>query len=102
METYVICGGPFDEPLAVVGDADFSERNLRECRVFVKQIARAFGPPPARAELIIKSEIHDFGVLWNVAVQFDPEAPEAVAYADRVENGQPRWDEVSLKELRTE
>ena len=98
-ETYVICAGPFDEPLAIVGAPDFSERNLRECRVFAKQIARAFGEPPAKVELIIKSEVHDFGVVWNVAVQFDPEDIEAVAYADRVENGQPRWDEDSMEEL---
>ena len=99
MEIYVICAGPFDEPLAVVGDPGFSKRNLRECRVFAEQIARAFGEPPAKAELIIKSEVHDFGVVWNVAVRFDPDDPNAVAYADRVENGQPRWDEVSMKEL---
>jgi hypothetical protein len=99
MEIYIICSGPYEEALAVVGDAGFSERNLRECWVFAKQIARAFGQPPAKAELIIKSELHDFGVVWNVAVQFDPDDSEAVAYADRVENGQPRWDEVSLKEL---
>jgi|GEM_PF-3597449 hypothetical protein len=98
-ETYVICSGPFEEDLAVVGDPDFSERNLKECVVYAKQLAREFGEPPARSDLIVKSEIRDFGVFWTVAIRLDPESPEAVAYANRLENGSPRWDRISLEEL---
>lgn len=96
--SYTICGGPFDERLAMVGETGFSGQNLRECIAFKKQLARAFGEPLSGAELIIKSELSRDGLLWNVAVQFDSD-PEAVAYADRVENGVARWDQIAMVEL---
>lgn len=98
-EVWVICAGPYEEALAMVGDTDFSAQNLRECVVFKKQLEREFGEAPARSDLIIKSELHEFGVFWSVAIRFDPEDPDAVAYADRVENGVARWDQTSLEEL---
>jgi len=98
VEAYLICSGPFDEMLAIVGDIDFSRQNLRECMAFKKQLVRAFGEPPPGAELIIKSELCRDAVFWNLAVQFDS-SPEAVGYADRVENGLPRWDLIAVLEL---
>ena len=98
-ETWVIGSGPYEETLAVVGDADFSERNLKECVVYAKQLARLFLEPPARSDLIVKSELQNFGVFWIVKIRFDPEDPEAVAYANRVEEGVARWDQTSLEEL---
>lgn len=98
VETYLICSGPFDERLAVIGDTGFSGQNLRECIAFKKQLARAFGEPLSGAELIIKSELSRDGLLWNVAVQFDSD-PEAVAYADRIENGVAHWDQIAMVEM---
>jgi hypothetical protein len=98
-ETWVICAGPYEETLATVGNPNFSDQNLKECIVFAKQLERDFGEAPARSDLIIKSELHDFGVFWTVAIRFDPEDPDAVAYANRVENGVARWDQTSLEEL---
>jgi hypothetical protein len=98
-ETWVIGSGPNEETLAVVGDADFSGQNLRECVVFKKQLEREFGEAPARSDLIIKSELHDFGIFWTVAIRFDPEDPDAVAFADCVEDGAARWDQMALQEL---
>ena len=98
-EIWVICAGPYEEALATVGDPNFSEQNLKECVIFAKQLEREFGEAPARSDLIIKSEIHEFGVFWIVAIRFDPEDPEAVAYANRVENGVARWDQIALQEL---
>ena len=99
-EIWGICGGPFEEKLAMVGDTDFSGQNLRECVVFKKQLEREFGEAPARSDLIIQSEILESGIIfWNVAIRFDPEDPDAVAYANRVENGVARWDQIALQEL---
>jgi hypothetical protein len=99
METYVICAGPYEEPLAIVGDPDFTSRNFLECRTYIEQIVREFGPPPGNAFLFIQTEIHSFGIFRNVAVRFDPDDFEAMDFALRVENGSPRWDEISLDEL---
>ena len=99
METYVICAGPFEESLAIVGDPDFTSRNFLECRTFIEQIAREFGPPPKNAFLFIETELHDFGIFRNVAVRFNPNDIEEVDFANRIENGSPRWDKVSLDEL---
>jgi hypothetical protein len=98
-EIWAICGGPFEEALAMVGDPNFSEQNLKECVVFAKQLERASGEAPAKSDLIIESEIHDFGVFCTVAIRFDPDDRDALAFAERVENGLARWDEISLNEL---
>jgi hypothetical protein len=98
-ETWVICAGPFEEALATVEDPNFSGQNLRECVIFKKQLEREFGEGPARSDLILKSEIHEFGVFWTVAIRFDPEDPDAVAYANRVENGVARWDQIAIQEF---
>ena len=99
-ETWVICAGPFEEALATVGDPNFSEQNLKECVVFAKQLERAFGEAPAKSDLIIQSEILESGIIfWNVAIRFDPDDPDASAFADRVENGVARWDQIALQEL---
>jgi len=99
-ETWVICAGPYDETLATVGDPNFSEQNLKECAVFAKQLECFFGAAPAKSDFIIQSEILESGIiLWNVAIRFDPDDPDALAFAERVENGLARWDEISLNEL---
>jgi len=99
-ETWVICAGPHEETLAMVGDTDFSGQNLRECVVFKKQLEREFGEAPAKSDLIIQSEILEFGeIFWNVAIRFDPDDSDASAFAEQVENGVARWDEISLNEL---
>ena len=100
METEDICSGPYEEALAVVGDSKFSQRNLVECLTFAKQLHREFGEPPPGAELVTGSEILDSGlVFWIVRVTFDPDNPNAVAYAQRVENGTQWWDRASIEEL---
>ena len=99
METYVICAGPYEESLAIVGDPDFTSRNFLECRTFIEQIQREHGAPPKAAFLFIQTETHSFGIFRNVVIRFDPDDPEELAYADAVENGSPRWDEISLDEL---
>ena len=99
METNVICAGPYEESLAIVGDPDFTSRNFLECRTYIEQVVREFGPPPGNAFLFIQKEIHSFGIFRNVAVRFNSDDPDEVAYADAVENGSPRWDEISLDEL---
>ena len=99
-EIWVICSGPYEETLATVGDPTFSEQNLKECMVFAKQLEREFGEAPARSDLIIQSEILEDGeIFWNVAIRFDPDDPDALAFAERVENGVARWDQTSLEEL---
>jgi len=98
-ETWVISAGPYDEALATVGEPNCSEQNLNECVVFKNLLEREFGEAPAKSDLIIKSEIHEFGVFWIVAIRLDPEDPEAVAYADLVENGVARWDKIAVAEL---
>jgi hypothetical protein len=99
METYVICAGPYEESLAIVGDPDFTSRNFLECRTYIEQIAREFGHPPGTAFLFIQTEIHSFGIFRNVGIRFDPDDIEEMDFALRVENGSPRWDEISLDEL---
>ena len=84
---------PSDEPCAQVGEPDFRQRAVPECRRFIELLRRVFGPEPEGARLAVKWFQHDFGDYCEVICDFDPETPEAVAYAQRCECDAPTtWE----------
>jgi len=106
-----ICIGPTPaaETCAQVGAADYQSTARRECRAFINQIRREFGPEPDGARLFIKSNPHDFGSYLEVCCEYDqPEdhdenapsgASVALEYALKCESPSDRWDGAALDEL---
>ena len=91
---------PADETCAQVGAADYAQTARRECRAFINQLLRVFGPEPDGARLFIKSNPHDFGTYYEVAVKYDPASAAACAYALDCEGKAPaHWDAQALDEL---
>ena len=96
---------PSEEEAAQVGNADFSRRNMVECRAYKEQILRAYGEPPEGASLRIVANHHEFGTYREVAVRVDvaflspEEAQAAWDYAYRIEGddaGALRvWDDLA-------
>lgn len=80
---------PAEEECAQVGDEDYEGRAWPQCRQFIKAIERKFGPPPEGARLKVVPNRHDFGVYFEVAVEYDPEDESALQYALAVEGGAP-------------
>ena len=100
MDEMTIGPTPADETCAQVGSAEYLRDARRECAAFINQLRRVFGPEPDGARLFIKSNPHDFGTYYEVAVKYDPASAEAMSYALQCEGSAPgQWDDEARKEL---
>lgn len=101
MDHFDLGSAPADERCAQLGvDNDYEARAHRECRALIRQFHRLCGAPPLGIRFRIMANPHDFGVYYSVAIHFDPNDSEAVAYACRCDDAAPaRWDEAARLEL---
>jgi hypothetical protein len=77
-----------------VGQDDYEEVALDECRRYISLIRKRHGEEPTGAKLTVSGEAHDYGTYFEVFVAFNPNVREAVEYAFRVENDLPlTWDD---------
>jgi pyruvate dehydrogenase complex dehydrogenase (E1) component len=91
---------PTNEQCAQVGEDDYHERSVKECRAYVRQLRRALGEEPEGASLAVKSNSHDFGVYREVVCYYADNCHEAVDYAFRAEEQAPaEWDDEARAEL---
>ena len=92
---------PHDEPCAQVGQPDYAPQARVQCRALINQLERSFPCPcPDKAWLYVKSNPHDFGTYYEVAVKFDENDQQACDWAYLIEASLPeRWDTEALKEL---
>jgi hypothetical protein len=96
-----IGSAPYEGRCAQLGRDDYWERARRECRAFINQLRRVFGPEPEGARLSIKSNPHDFGTYLSVICSYESENEAAVDYAFRCEGEGPgEWDEEASASLR--
>jgi hypothetical protein len=94
---------PSDERCVQLGvDDDYEARAGRECRTLIKQFHRLCGDPPPGTFFRVMANPHDFGVYYSVAIHFDPNDEDAVAYAYRCDEEAPsEWDTAARLELDT-
>jgi len=92
---------PTDEDCAQLGmDDNYAVCARRECRALIHQFKRLCGDPPPSAYFRIHENPHDFGTYLSVAIHFDPNDPDAVAYAYRCDEESPdQWDMAARFEL---
>lgn len=92
---------PSDEDCAQLGvDDNYAVRARRECQALIHQLMRICGAPPAAAFFRIHKNPHDFGSYLSVAIHFDPQDEDAVAYAYRSDEESPdQWDLAARMEL---
>lgn len=84
---------PCDEDCAQVGDDNYEQKARAECQSFISLLRKTFGNEPEGAKLIIKSNPHDYGRYYEVAVKFDDNFPKSIDYAFNVENNAPtNWE----------
>ena len=77
-----------------MGDPDYREKALAECRRFIQLLRLKFGPEPRGAWLTTKWFPHDFGEYVEVVCYFTPELEASVEYARRCEAETPAtWAE---------
>ena len=92
---------PSDEDCAQVGvDDNYEARAKRECRTLINQFKRLCGDPPPEAHFRIMATPHDFGTYYSVAIYFNPDDEDALAYAYRCDEESPsEWDVAARFEL---
>lgn len=95
-----IGASPAAEDCAQVGQDDFTQRNIRECKAFINQLERELGAPPEGAYFGIKREEgHDFGCYREVVCYYDTDINEAYDYAYRADGSCSEWDAEAKVEL---
>jgi hypothetical protein len=101
MRDYIEIGPvPTDESCEQLGSNYDPVRARRECRVFLRQLRRQFGPEPEGAQLAVKSNAHDFGTYYEVVCWYDENDETAMGYAIRLEEETPcKWDTKAREEL---
>lgn len=91
-----LCPTPYDENCAQLGDADYYEQSDIEIKAFIDQLERTV-PLPDNATYVKKSNDHDFGTYYEVAIQYPKEWQldgEVMDDLSDVENNLPeRWDD---------
>lgn len=87
---------PVEENCAQVGKVGYLDRARAECREFIGQLRRQFGPEPVGCKLAVKSNPHDFGSYLSVVVYFDDAIEESITYAFKLEADLPEyWDDTA-------
>ena len=86
---------PTNEPCAMVGADDYQKRGRLECRAFIDQLERQFPHAiDAGCTFKIRSNPHDFGTYYEVAVFYDDDDEEQTRAVYDIENDLPTtWDE---------
>ena len=90
MSDYITLGPvPAEEACAQVGEELYAQKARAECRRFIQLLRVTFGPEPSGAYLQAKAFPHDFGAYWEVVCHFNPDVPESIEYAFRLEREAP-------------
>ena len=88
---------PCDEPCAQVGDDDYRLNARTEAKRFIAMLERRFPNKPEKAYFSIKSNPHDFGTYYSVALYFDDNDEASMGYAYHVEANLPAtWEETDV------
>jgi len=97
---------PVDEECAQVGDENYRQKAIEECRKYIGLIRKKLGVEPEGARLKILSNPHDFGNYYEVACVYNDQFLQSVSYAYACESDGPRtWDDttpVTVKPLDLE
>ena len=97
MKEYIELGPvPSEEKCAQVGDSNYSEQSIKECRAYKNQLKRRF----PLADFQIKLFEHDFGYYREVVVYYNDTDYDQEMRAIEIEDNIPEyWDEEAKKEL---
>jgi hypothetical protein len=103
IETIELGSVPYNEPCAETTDPDYASKACAECNRYRAQLARAYSaahsgrPLPKGCRLVIKSNNHDYGTYYEVAVKFDGSDAKAGRAALWFEANLPEsWDSVAM------
>jgi hypothetical protein len=108
-ETLELGSAPVDEGCAQLSQdnqTEYAAQARIECRAFINQLSRLYHDKHGQAmphgvRLRVKSNSHDFGTYYEVAVTYDCANEDATDAAFWLEQNLPlKWDPEALEELQ--
>jgi hypothetical protein len=97
MEVINIGPVPCNEKCAQTGiHGNYAELQIIECKAYIHALKTVYGEPPETSSFFTKTYGHDFGSYREVIFKYHADEPDAVAYADKVENGLETWAEARM------
>jgi hypothetical protein len=87
---------PCDEPCAQVGEEGYEIKARAECKRFITLLIKKFGHPPDGSSYVVKSNSHDFGTYYEVAIKYNTNSSNKnmMDYMFKVEDNLPySWDD---------
>jgi hypothetical protein len=97
-ETIWLGSSPALEQCAQVGETDYARDAKAECAAFIAAIRKVCGREPEGARLVVRSQPHDFGDYYEVAVIYDGDNEWAARYAAKVDAEAPTtWQAAGMK-----
>lgn len=97
-DIYWLGPAPAMEECIQVGSDDYARNAKTECRAFIEAIRKVCGHEPEGARLTVKSQPHDFGSYYEVAVIFDGNDQAAAEYAAKCDEKAPgTWEEAGMQ-----
>lgn len=100
MDYYFIGASPKCAPGAQIGSEDYEHIAKMECQIYLNQLKRQYGHPPAGCEFKVLEQEQVCGYYYEVAIFFDSEREHCVAFAIKVEAGCNYWDAISKRALQ--
>ncbi len=87
---------PYEEQCAQVGEPDALQKMKDEVKRTKALLIQKFGEPPIGVLLRPHRNEHDFGSYYSLRVYYNPNLPDAVAYAFACDGDFPRtWDDTA-------
>lgn len=92
---------PYEESGAQVGEPDALQKMNAEVKRIKALLLQKFGEPPIGVVIRSHRNEHDFGPYLSLRVYFNPNLPDAVAYALACDGDFPEtWDDTTLVDWR--
>lgn len=102
METIELAPVPVEEECEQLGENYNPSKARKECRVFRNQLMRMVEKnfPGREVDIMIKSNLHEYGIYLELAIKFDENDERSVDLAYWIDSNLPQyWDEEAKKEL---
>lgn len=99
---------PCNEECAQIGCENFECLSRAEARAYINQLTRKYGEPPATVSYSIEACSHDFGIYYEVRIDYCEESEADLNYVfgkddkDGAECGDDDWDDEAVRELGPE
>lgn len=99
MDYLEIGSSPRDEECVQVGDGDYVYPMQKECKRFINLLNKLMPiPDDCKCSYFVKSNPHDFGTYYEVAIRFDDEDEKSAAFAYYVDAYYPcLWSDTEVE-----